>query len=113
MVVLTAAGDLRHRVAFEQSVQADDGGGLATAGFVAQFETAAGIAYLKATEGVVAERLQGVQPAVITVRDEGRTRQVAAGWRARDVRTGLVYRVTATSLDRRSRYIDLMCEAPS
>ena len=55
---------------------------------------AAKIIHLKGGEPVMAQRLQGVRPAVIVVRACGLTREADNSWRAIDRRDGQIYELT-------------------
>lgn len=59
---------------------------------------------LRGRESVIAARLQGVQPVVITVRASDLMATVTPGWRIRDLRTGVQYNIRSIvrSDDRRS-----------
>lgn len=47
----------------------------------------------------MASRLTGQQPVTITVRRSSLTRDINAGWRAMDVRTGEFYAITSPAAD--------------
>ncbi len=104
-------GNLRHRVAFDaRSDVADDYGGT-EAGFVEQFIVAAGIEARLGGEQVMAARLTGKQPVTITVRQSGQTRRIDTGWRARDVRTDVVYAIrSVVDPDDKRMYLDILAE---
>jgi SPP1 family predicted phage head-tail adaptor len=106
-----SAGDLRDRVAFDKEVAGDDTYGNTVTGFAEQFAVAAQIRFLRGTEPVIAQRLQGVQPAVITVRASADTKQVDASWRARDTRTGAIFNIRSVTPSDDRAWIDLLCEA--
>ena len=50
-------------------------------------------------EAVIAARLTGRQPVTITVRRSAATAEIGPGWRAVDVRSGVVYAVTSPPAD--------------
>ncbi|EJW12737.1 hypothetical protein A33M_1707 [Rhodovulum sp. PH10] len=105
------AGDLRERVRFEARAVGDDGYGNVRADWIERFSVSARIVSLRGGESVIAARLQGTQPVVITVRAEARTRAIATDWRAVDARRGTVYAIRG-AVEREGRdYIDLTCEA--
>lgn len=79
------AGDLRGKVRFERRVESDDGFGNRRADWIAEFTRRAAITPLKATESVMAARLQGQQPALIIVRYDGDTVRVGPDWRVVEV----------------------------
>lgn len=108
---MTAAGDLRHRIAFDRRAATDDGYGNPVSGpWQEQFVLWARVLPLKGSEAVLAARLEGRQPVVITVRVSSQSRQIGADWRARDVNSGAVYAVTAppANMDERNQFFDIL-----
>lgn len=104
-------GNLRHRVAFDARSDVSDEYGGTEADFVEQFIVAAGIEARLGGEQVMASRLTGKQPVTITVRQNGQTRRIETGWRARDVRTDVVYAIRSiVDPDDRQMYFDILCE---
>lgn len=96
----TAAGQLKDRVAFERRAEVDDGYGNAVSGSWETFyECAARLRPLKGGEEVQAARLEGKQPAIVTVRRCAQALQVDTDCRVRDTRTDRVYAVTAPPAD--------------
>jgi hypothetical protein len=72
---------------------------------------AAQIIRLKGGEPVMAQRLQGVQPAVIAVRANLVTRQADNSWRAIDKRTGQVHEFTDVSESGDRVWIEILATA--
>jgi len=74
--------NLRHRVHFQQRTNDGDGP------FETVFTVAAGFKPLRGGEDVMASRLSGVQPYIITVRQSSQTRavKVDTDWRMVDAR---------------------------
>ena len=72
---------------------------------------AAQIIRLKGGEPVMAQRLQGVQPAVIAVRANPVTRQADNSWRAIDKRTGQVHEFTSASETDDRAWIEILTTA--
>ncbi len=105
------AGELRERVAFDLIGEASSPGGITAGDWEEQFVTAARIRFLVGSEPVIAQRLQGVQPAVLTVRSFIDTRRVDTSWRARNVRTGEVFNIRSVTPGEDRAYIDFLCEA--
>ena len=106
------AGELRERVAFDERTTTDDGYGGTVGGFVEQFSAAARIRPLKGGEQVLAARLTGTQPVIITVRYSSATKRIASDWRARDVRSSVVYAIKSImNTDEKKRYLDIMAVA--
>jgi SPP1 family predicted phage head-tail adaptor len=108
---MPGAGLMRDRVAFDSIAAGTDDYGNPSKDWQEQFEVAAQIRYLRGGETVVAQRLQGAQPAVVTIRDCFDARAITPGWRARDVRRGTVFNVRAATPTDDRMFIDLLCEA--
>lgn len=96
---MPGAGDLRERIAFDARAEAPDGYGNVQTDWVEQFTVAAKVRPLRGGEDVMAGRLAGRQPMVITVRQSSDTRQITAEWRARDARAGTIYAISGTPTD--------------
>lgn len=79
------AGDLRDRFTFDRPALDDNGDRLGP-GRVDSITVAANVQYLHGTEPVQAQRLQGVQPVVLTIRTSAAARLIDNGFRAVDVR---------------------------
>jgi SPP1 family predicted phage head-tail adaptor len=107
---MTTAGELRERITFAARQSADDGYGGTIGGFADRFTVAARVRTLKGGEQVMASRLQGLQPVIITVRYSDDTKQIAADWQARDARSGKIYAITAppANTDERKGYLDIL-----
>lgn len=76
-----------------------------------EFERAAQVKPLVGSETVIAERLQGVQPAVLIVRYDARTVRVTPDWRAVDCRTGTIYQIKSVAdQDRRRAWLTMMAQ---
>lgn len=84
-----------HRVAFDRPAKVADGYGGSEEGWLLVLECAADIMFLRGGETVQASRLEGRQPAVVTVRQNSLARNVATDWRMRDLRNGDVYEIKA------------------
>lgn len=104
------AGALSEVVAFQVRSEADDGyGNPVTGDFATQFTEPARLRPLKGSEPVLAQRLVGVQPYVLTVRSSVRTRRVGVDWRAVNSRTGTTYNITAiVNPDERGAYLEML-----
>lgn len=79
------AGDLRDRFTFDRRA-VDDNGDRGGAWGADAITVATNVVYLHGTEPVQAQRLQGVQPVVLTIRSSTAARLVDSGWRAVDAR---------------------------
>ena len=104
------AGALREIVAFESRTALDDGYGNEIAGpFAEQFTANAQITPLRGGESVIADRLQGTQPVVITVRYNPHALTVRDDWQARNVRTGEIYQIkSGANQDEKRQYMQFM-----
>jgi SPP1 family predicted phage head-tail adaptor len=84
---MTAAGDLRGRIHLQSRTAIDDGYGNEVAGpWSTRFTVAAGFKPRLGGEEVMAARLGGQQPWIITIRQSSETRQVTTDWRIVDAR---------------------------
>lgn len=114
---MTAAGQLKHRIAFDKRSIVDDGYGNPVSGdFVEQFVVAASVQVRFGGETVTAARLTGQQPLTITVRQSSQTRLIATDWQARDARKGTVYAIRSIAdPDDAQTWFDILCQegAPS
>lgn len=110
MVKREGAGALDKLVRFEvRSVGEDEYGNVTTGPWAEQFREPARLRPLKGSEPVLAQRLVGVQPYVLTVRSSTRTRGVDGAWRAVNARSGAIYDITAiTNPDERGAYLDML-----
>lgn len=108
----TGAGDLRERVAFEYRAYSTDGyGNEQAAAWTEAFNVAAQIKPARGAESIQAARLAGKQPVVITVRVSTNTKMVRVEWRARDVRSGVIYNIRSiVNSDERRIFFDLECD---
>lgn len=108
------AGRLRERVIFEYRAEdsvGDGGGNFSDATWTPTPAIAAGIRYLTAGETVAAQRLEGRQPVIITVRASAFTRSINAAWRARDARTDVTFNLKAPRPNEDRSYIDFLAVA--
>lgn len=105
------AGSIRELLAFDKRVNVDDGHGNTTADFAEVFRAAGAFLALKGSESVMAARLEGRQPYIVTVRHSAATAAVTTDWRIRDVRSGAAYAITAATPRARKDYIDMICTA--
>ncbi len=104
------AGILDKRLRFERRNLVDEVQGNTEGEWVAMFSRSARIKPLAPNETVLASRLTGVVPNEVTVRSCSQTREITAGWRAVNERTGEVYNVgPGVNPDERGRYLIFTC----
>lgn len=107
-----SAGELRERIAFDRRAIVSDGYGNEQGDWQEQFVVHARIRPLRGGEQVMASRLQGVQPVIIKVRVSSWTRQIEPDWRARDVRTNVVYALKPkANSDEKGKYFEILATA--
>jgi head-tail adaptor len=87
------AGELQHRVAFDERTTVDDGLGNTEGAFAERFKAWAAFRPRGGSEAVVAARLEGRNLLGVYLRSTAETKQIKSDWRMRDVRTGDVYAV--------------------
>jgi head-tail adaptor len=119
-MTVKGAGDLRERVTFQRRGELSDGFGNEQAGaWMDQFTVAARVQPRLGGEEVIAARLAGTQPLIITVRSSSDTKQVTSAWRAYDARAGLtadgeplrLFNIRSfANVDERGAYIDFLVQ---
>lgn len=105
------AGKLSESFAFDKRISEDDGAGNTVSQWQEQFTTAANCAIMRGGETVMAARLQGRQPVIVTVRRFSFSILVTADWRCRDRRTGRVYNIRSVQPSQKRDHIEFLCEA--
>lgn len=104
------AGKFRDLLAFEVRQPIDDGMGNEISGpFQEQFRDHAEMAALRGSEAVMASRLGGKQPFLVTVRCHTNTLRITTDWRAVNARTGAVYAITTAVARPKRDAIDMTC----
>lgn len=103
--------DLNALVAFDERTLNANGDPLGP--WAERFRCRANVDYLRGSESAVASRLEGRQPANITIRDNVTTRAVTAAWRARviagrRVRAGDTFNIQAAAPGRDLGFINLI-----
>lgn len=79
--------------------------------FETRFTVSASMIPRNGGEAVIAGRLEGRQPFIVTVRSSELTRQITSEWRLVDARTDKVFAVkTAADPDGKRQWIDLLVE---
>jgi head-tail adaptor len=113
------AGDFRNRVRFDKhGEQIDDGSGnFLESGWDEQFTRWAALMPMRGGEGLIADRLEGLGPAVLVVRLDSETRTITPEWRAVDLRpdgTEHVYAIKdARDMEMRGRHMTMLVELGS
>ncbi len=94
---MAGAGQLRGRAHFQKREVVDDGAGNEVSGeFVTQFTAAVGFKAKLGGEEVMAARLDGIQPYVVTVYQSPQSRLVDPEWRIVDARDpSRIFAITA------------------
>ena len=107
------SGELRERIGFFPPVVNDDGFGNTTSGFANDpaFEVAAKVVAKLGGETVQAARLAGRQFDNVTVRASSATCTVTTAWRAKDMRSGVIYNIRGIiDPDQKRRWLEMLCE---
>ena len=107
---MTVAGQLSERFAFEEPTLTDDSYGGTTEGFTERVVASARRVFKRGGEGVLAARLEGKQPAIITVRSSLGARAITPAWRARDVRTGALYNIRSVEPTEDRAWLEMLIE---
>lgn len=107
---MTTAGQLSERFAFEEPTQTEDGYGGTTEGFTERAVASARRVFKRGGEGVLAARLEGKQPAIITIRASAASRAITTAWRARDVRTGALYNIRSVEPTEDRAWLEMLIE---
>lgn len=109
------SGDLIHSVAFDAPTRADDGhGGTETGWGLPEnaVQVRAHFRWLRGSEPVIAARLAGRQPVVVSVRSSAATRAVTPAWRMRDLHSGVIYNIRTGPVPSDDRiWLEFTCES--
>jgi head-tail adaptor len=104
------AGELRERFEFQERSPVSDGHGNEQGPWQARYECAGRRQMLRGGEQVMASRLEGRQPAVITIRANRMARRITTDWRARDIRSEEIWAIRSISLSEKRDFLDLLVE---
>lgn len=104
------AGELRERFEFQERVAASDGYGNEQGAWAARYECAGRRQMLRGGESVMASRLEGRSPAIITIRANSMARAITTDWRARDIRSEELWNIRSISPSEKRDYLDLLVE---
>lgn len=85
--------------------------GIAAGAWAHQFTRSARVRPLRGSEPVLRQRLQGVQPVVITIRASDDARLITEAWQARNMRTGAEYQIRAITPGEKRDHIDILAES--
>ncbi|MGR4929053.1 phage head closure protein [Bradyrhizobium sp. CAR08] len=108
---MTAAGNLTEKVTLLALVTVPDGAGGSTQSWQPQLTARAAIKVLKASETVLAGRLQGIETIVFTLRYQAALVTADSTSRLLNVRTGKQYNVRAITPDPRLQWCDLLVQS--
>lgn len=102
------AGDLHHRVAFEERLTLKNGYGAQKANFEERFVRHAAFRPRGGSEAVAADRLEGRNLIGVYVRSDRQTRTIKSDWQLRDIRTGDIYaiKIVDAVTDRKWVYLE-------
>lgn len=105
---MSSAGKMRDRYRFDQRGLDANGDRLgpwdSDNGITVWAETK----WLKGTEAVMAQRLEGRQPVALVIRDSTTARTITTAFRAVDVRTGAVFNIVGVSPSNTRGFIDVL-----
>lgn len=107
-----AAGRLDRRLRFEERQEVSNGAGGFRGEWVHQFTVAAGRKWLRGGEAVIGARLEGRQPAILTIRSSLQARGIGHDWRAVDERDGRVFNLRESPKESDDRaYLEMLAES--
>lgn len=79
-MTISNPGDLRRKLVFSRREKSSGTRGVKVTGFIEQFQAWGDIRLLRGGEEVIGSRLEGVQPAIATVRASPKSAQITSGW---------------------------------
>lgn len=104
---MPGAGDFKERVRIERRALVD---GERTGAWETYGTERAAYTWARGSETVMAQRVQGIQPLIITLRSNASTRAISNTFRVVDARTGAIYGVEAVSPSKDGpQFVDLVC----
>jgi len=104
-----AAGELRYRVHCQRRADVIDGYGNTNGEWQTEFTVAAAYRHLRGGEDVIAARLSGRHPAIITVRASSQSEQITTDLRLVDARDGTEWAISDVTAETDGQYIALLC----
>jgi SPP1 family predicted phage head-tail adaptor len=113
MPQIATPGELRERLEFQHRGSADDSyGNVVTGQWTSMHTCAARVMPLRGGENILARRLSGVQPVIITVRECASLKGLTTDDRAVDTRNGTIYNIrSVANVDEHGQYLDILAEA--
>jgi len=106
---MPGAGQLKDRISFSQ--REPDANGVRLGDWGEPLTVWAQLTWLRGGEGVLAQRLAGRQPVVITVREFAATRAIDNSWRAVNAHDlAQVFDIKSAASSREAGFIDILAE---
>lgn len=107
---MPGAGDLRDRYRFDQ--RGIDANGDRLGPFEDGFTVWAQTTWLRGSEAVMGQRLEGKQPVILTIRDSAQARTITNGFRAVNARdVTKVFNITSVSPAKERGFLDVLATA--
>lgn len=104
---MPGAGALDQRIRFE--ARTEDANGDPLGPWAEQFTVWAQLVWLRGSEAVLQQRLEGKQPVAIVVRSSSSTRAINTAWRAVNARNpAQAFNITAVSPAKEQGFIDVL-----
>ncbi len=104
------AGLMTERFAFDKRNTVKDDYGNEQGEWVEQHLCWTRRQFLRGGEDVIAARLEGRQPALLTIRSSVMAQQITTDWRARDTRTGDLYNIREVKLTEDRAHLEILAE---
>lgn len=106
---MPGAGELRERFSFQKRLEEDDGHGNKVGDFVEQFVCRAKLTPRLGGEAFIASRMQGSEPATLTIHSSKASRCIDPTWRAVNVRNDKVYDIqSVANPDQKNQWLDVL-----
>lgn len=102
-----SAGRLFESVAFDEPIGVIDQYGGTDADWAERLTARAGFLNLRGGEAVMASRLEGKQPVVVTIRSHAAALAIDTGWRMRDLRKGHDYNIRSVVQSDDRQFIEI------
>lgn len=104
-------GELRDRVEFQARAPLPDSDtGTAVGDWLPQFIAAAKLIPLRRGEAVLAGRLQGVQPYILTIAGSARTDAIRTDWRCVNMRTGETFNLRTVERNLKDGIVEMVID---